>query len=147
MSPPFLLKTDGRSRQTGMCITVFRRCSKFAASAVQRRDSVAFFFIMTMPVSTQQQQRLTFSMRARYSCCRTHRIRRAPLPSFRFPEVKKQLKGKMHVERSRGLLKTHPSQLGLRSGTSSFTAWQSAKLLKDGSLIKWSNPLSFECNQ
>ena len=30
---------------------------------------------------TQQQQRLTFSMRARCSCCRTHRIRQTSLPA------------------------------------------------------------------
>ena len=46
---------------------------------------------------------------------------------------------KMHVERSQGLLKTYSNQPGLRCRTSSFTAWQNAKLLKEDSLKKWSN--------
>ena len=82
MSPPFLLRTDGQSLRTGTRITVSRRSSKFGASAAQRRDSVAFFLIMTMPVRTQQQQRrLTFSMRGTCSCCRTHSIHQTSLPA------------------------------------------------------------------
>ena len=95
MSPLFLLRTDGQSLRTGMYVTVSRSSLKFGASAAQRRDSVAFFFIMKMPVRTQQQQRLTFSMRARCSCCRTYHIRQdlSPCDFSLLPEVKKQLKG------------------------------------------------------
>ena len=64
MSPPLLLRSDGQSLRTGTCTIVPRRSSKFGASAAQRRDSVAFFFI---------------------SPCDSRL-----LP---FPEVKKQLKG------------------------------------------------------
>ena len=134
MSPPLLLRTDGQSLRTGTCITVSRRSSKFGASATQRRDSMAFFCIMTMLVSTQQQQRLTFSMRARCSCCRTDSTRQTSLPAtssysqkwrnnWRVPCLRAR---KIHVVRSWGLLKTYPNQPGLRSGTSGFTAWQSA---------------------
>ena len=75
------LRTGTVSLRTGTCITVSRRSSKFGASAAQRRDSVAVFFIVTMSECTQQQQRLTFSTRARCSCCRTHRIRQTSLPA------------------------------------------------------------------
>ena len=44
-------------RWAGTCIIVSRRSSKFGTSAAQRRESVAFFFIKTVPVHTQQQQR------------------------------------------------------------------------------------------
>lgn len=42
----------------------------------------------------------------------------------------------MHVERSRGLLKTYPDQPGLVSGTSGFTARHCAQLLKEAFLKK-----------
>ena len=123
-----------RSMQTGKCITVSRSSSKFGTSAAKRRDSVDFFFIMTMPVRTQQQQWLAFSMRASCSCCRTHRIRQTSLPAtssyfqkwrnkWRVPSLRAPM---MHVERWRGLLKTYPNQPGLSSRTSGFTEWQSA---------------------
>ena len=48
---------------------------------------------------------------------------------------------KMHVERTRGLLKTYPNQLGL-VGMSGFTAWENAYLLKEGSLKKCNISLS-----
>ena len=70
-----------QSLRTGTCITVSRRSSRFGTNAAQRRDSVAFFFVMTMPVRTHQQQRLTFSMRTRCSYCRTHRVRKTSLPA------------------------------------------------------------------
>ena len=80
MSPPFLLRTDGQSLRICTCITVSRSSSKFGVSAAHRRYSVAFFFIMTMPVRTQQQLLLTFSMKSKCGCCRTHRIRQTFLP-------------------------------------------------------------------
>ena len=89
---PFLFGTDGQSLRTGMCITVTRRSSKFGANAVQRRDSLAFFFFMTMPVHSQQQQRLTFSMRALLPHP-PYSPDLSPCDLFLSPEVKKRLKG------------------------------------------------------
>ena len=89
---PFLFGTDGQSLRTGMCITVTRRSSKFGANAVQRRDSLAFFFFMTMPVHSQQQQRLTFSMRALLPHP-PYSPDLSPCYFLLFPEVKEHLKG------------------------------------------------------
>ena len=66
----------------------------------------------------------------------------SPCDFFLLPEMKKRLKSthlrasKMHVKRSRGLLKSYPNQPRYRSGPSGFTAWQSAYLLKEGFLAK-----------
>ena len=158
MSPPFLLRTDWQSLQTGTHITVSWRSLKFGASTIQRRESVAFFFNVTMTVCTQQQQQLTFSMKARYSCCHTNCIRQTSLPatssysqmwrnSWRVPYLRVL---KMHVECSWGLLKINPNQPGLRSGTSGFTTWQSAyegrlkKILKNGVILCLVSPISNE---
>ena len=148
MAPPFFLRTDGQS--------------KFGTSVAQTRDSVAFFFIMTMPLRAQQQQRLAFSVRERERCCCccTHRIRWTSLhaTSSFLPEVKRQLRvlclraPKTH-ECSRGLFKTYTNQPWLRSRISGFTAGKSALLLK-GRFLKQqqqqqqqSNSLSGESSQ
>ena len=78
---PFLLRTDGLSLRTGTGITISQRSLKLGTSTAQRWDSVAFFFIMTIPVYIQQQQWLTFLMRVRCSCCHTHHIRQTFLPA------------------------------------------------------------------
>ena len=84
------LEDSWQSLRTGTCITVSQRSSKFGTSAAERRDSAAFFFFfMTMPMSTQQQQQLTFSTRARCSCCCTHRIHQTSLPQ-RLPTTRSE---------------------------------------------------------
>ena len=95
--------------------------------------TVAVFFIVKTSVRTQQQQRSTFSKRARCSCCRAHHGRQTWLPVPRSEETAQghgtALESavlKTHDERSRGLLKAYADQPGLRSKTSGLAAWHCA---------------------
>ena len=60
MSAQIHLRTDEQSLRTGTCITASQRSSKFGASAAQKRDSVGFFFIVTIPARPQQQTTADF---------------------------------------------------------------------------------------
>ena len=82
MSTPFLLRTDGQPLRTGTRITVSRRSSKFGASAIQRRDPRQGLFLHhNNAIAHTAATAVAFLMRARCSCCRTHRTRQTSLPA------------------------------------------------------------------
>jgi len=132
---PFLLRTDGQSLRAGTCTTVSRMSSKFGAIVTQTRTP--WPFLRTQEHLRIQQKLSTFSRRARCSCCHRgcHRIRLELchrdiflleiFRKWRSNRKRPYLRAsKMHVELSRGLLKTQIN--GLRCGTGGFTAWNCA---------------------
>ena len=113
----------------------------------------SFFFIGTIPVRTQQQQPLTFSMRARCSYC----IRQTSLPATSpIPRSEETTDGYPVWERRRCTSIVHEgcwrhTQINLgwgSSGTRGLTAWQSAySCWRKVHWTKSSILLSGECNQ
>ena len=150
MTTPFLLRTDGLSLWAGMCImSEGLRCLVPAPPEGGTPWPVSSSWQCQ---SARSSNNGWLSQRGRGAAATAPTIFDKPLYLQFFSNSQKKRNSwrvtcfrapKMHVERSRGLLKTCPSQLGMRRGKSGFTAWQRAQLLTELSLKK--NGVIFWC--